>query len=236
MEIRTCPIKYIDLHHTAGNEKNTAVVRQEHLNLGWGDIGYNVVIEKDGTVGIGRDTKYVGAHDLGLSPDGIHSMNQAAYAISHIGNFMLETMNETQFMSSVKHCAQKCKQFGIEPLMTTIKRHKDQYVTDCPGDNFPYERYINEVIFLMKGNKTMEEGILIFGPDDFVPAQRLAATLNNEVAIFMRKGDGSSPAAIKTVKHLFVVGGGEVNHPNQTILAGADWFATVAAVGKRIGK
>jgi hypothetical protein len=52
-----------------------------------------------------------------------------------------------------------------------------------------------------------------------VPARRLAATLNNEVAIFMRNEQGMPPAAIKTAKHLFVIGGGEVNHPNQTILA-----------------
>jgi len=34
---------------------------------------------------------------------------------------------------------------------------------------------------------------------------------------------------------LSVVGGSEVNHPNQTILAGVNWFYTVAAVGKRLG-
>lgn len=79
-------------------------------------------------------------------------------------------------------------------------------------------------------------GILIFGPDDFVPARRLAATLNNEVAIFMRNVLGIPPAAIKTVKHLFVIGGSEVNHPNQTILAGVNWFETVAEVGKVVDK
>jgi len=236
MDIRTSRIKYIDLHHTAGNEKNTAAVRRVHLNLGWGDIGYNAVIEKDGIVGIGRDIKYVGSHDSGLSPDGIYSMNRVAYAISHIGNFMLETMSEIQFWSSVKHCVQKCQEFGITPSRATIKRHKDQYATDCPGNHFPYERYVNEVIILMKGNESVDEGILIFGPDDFVPAQRLAATLNNEVAIFMRNSDGNPPVAVKAAKHLFVVGGSEINHPNQTILAGADWFATVATVGKRIGE
>ncbi len=85
MELRPCVIKYIDLHHTAGHEKNTAQVKQEHLKQGWGDIGYNAVIEMDGTIGMGRDIKYSGAHDPGMSPDGVHTMNQAAYAISHIG-------------------------------------------------------------------------------------------------------------------------------------------------------
>ncbi len=235
MELRPCVIQYIDLHHTAGHEANTAQVRQEHLNQGWGDIGYNAVIEMDGTVGMGRDIKYSGAHDPGMSPDGVHTMNQAAYAISHIGNFMQDIMSDAQFWPSVRLCAQKCKEFGIVPSKTTIRRHKDQYPTDCPGNNFPYERYVNEVIHLMKGDVMVDEGILIYGPDDFVPARRLAATLNNEVAIFMRNEQGMPPAAIKTAKHLFVIGGGEVNHPNQTILAGANWFATVAAVGKKLG-
>ncbi|GAB6174516.1 hypothetical protein JCM15765_39940 [Paradesulfitobacterium aromaticivorans] len=87
----------------------------------------------------------------------------------------------------------------------------------------------------MKEDENVDEGILIFGPDDFVPARRLAATLNNEVAIFMRNEQGMPPEAIKTAKHLVVIGGGEVNHPNQTILAGANWFETVAEVGKKLG-
>ncbi|GAB6174515.1 hypothetical protein JCM15765_39930 [Paradesulfitobacterium aromaticivorans] len=150
MELRKYPYSYIDLHHTAGHESNTEAVRQEHLIQGWGDIGYNAVIEPDGTVGKGRDTKYAGAHDLGLSPDGI-PMNQVAYAISHIGNFMQDIMGEPQFWSSVRHCAQKCREFGIIPSTLTIKRHKDQYATDCPGTNFPYERYVQEVINFNEG-------------------------------------------------------------------------------------
>jgi len=89
----------------------------------------------------------------------------------------------------------------------------------------------------MEGGDTVDEGILIFGTDDFPTATRLAATLGNEVAIFMRKSDGTAPTAIKTAKHLYVVGGAAagVGHPNETVLAGANWFATVAAVGKKLG-
>ena len=82
---------------------------------------------------------------------------------------------------------------------------------------------------------SVNEGILIFGPDDFVTANRLAATLENEVAIFMRKSDGTAPEAVRAVGHLYVIGGSGVAHPNETVLAGANWFATVAAVGKKLG-
>ncbi len=87
------------------------------------------------------------------------------------------------------------------------------------------------------GGTDVNEGILIFGPDDFVTAKYLAATLGNEVAIFMRKPDGTPPEAIKSAKHLYVVGGSAsgVDHPNQTVLAGRTWFDTVAAVGEKLG-
>lgn len=152
MEIRPCKIKYICLHHTAGNEKDTQAVRQAHLNQGWGDIGYNAVVEKNGTIGIGRDIKYSGAHSLGKAPDGSgYTMNQAAYAISHIGNFEKDVMSEVQFQASIKFCAQKCKELGIVPSKQTIRRHKDDYATACPGKNFPYDRYIAEVIKIYNG-------------------------------------------------------------------------------------
>jgi hypothetical protein len=87
------------------------------------------------------------------------------------------------------------------------------------------------------GGTDVNEGILIFGPNDFISATYLAATLESEVAIFVRKPDGTPPAAIKSAKHLYVVGGpaSGVDHPNQTVLAGRTWFDTVAAVGKKLG-
>lgn len=89
----------------------------------------------------------------------------------------------------------------------------------------------------MEGGEMVDEGILVFGPDDLVTAKILAATLGNEVAIFMRKSDGTAPDGIRKIKHLYVVGGDQkgVGHPNQTILAGVTWFDTVAAVGKKLG-
>ena len=87
------------------------------------------------------------------------------------------------------------------------------------------------------GGTAVNEGILIFGPDDFISAKYLTATLKNEVAIFMRKSDGTPPETIQSAKHLYVVGGpvSGVDHPNQTVLAGRTWFDTVAAVGKKLG-
>ncbi len=83
---------------------------------------------------------------------------------------------------------------------------------------------------------SLDNGILIFTDKDFVTAEYLASSLGDTVAIFVLKMDGTPPASIALAKHLFVIGelAGGVNHPNQTVLTGQDWFQTVAAVAKEI--
>jgi len=144
MDLRTEKISLLDLHHTAGEEKNTEAVRRYHMDVrGYGDIGYNMVIEKDGTVGQGRDIKYKGANDIG-NVNG-QSMNQISFGLSHIGNFDLHKMPEVQFQSSIREAAKIIRQFGITPNPSGIRKHCDHYQTDCPGKFFPYERYVSEV-------------------------------------------------------------------------------------------
>ena len=51
-------------------------VHQWHLGNGWSGIGYHYVITADGTLQIGRDIDYNGAHTLG------HNKNTLAVAIA----------------------------------------------------------------------------------------------------------------------------------------------------------
>lgn len=58
-----------------------------------------------------------------------------------------------QFDTGVAVCVQWCKKFGIEPSFDTIMRHQDtaQGKRDGksdPGDNFPYEDFVDKVVFL----------------------------------------------------------------------------------------
>lgn len=48
-----------------------AEIREWHIQKGWADIGYNVVIRRDGRVEIGRPLDYRGAHVKGHNFDSV---------------------------------------------------------------------------------------------------------------------------------------------------------------------
>lgn len=149
MDIRTGGVHLLDLHHTGAEELNTQAVRDYHIDVrGYGDIGYNMVIEKDGTVGIGRDVSWAGAHDLGMVNGQV--MNQVSFGLSHIGNFDKHEMPEVQFQSSIHEAAKICKKYSIPVNPSGVRKHKDQSATSCPGKFFPYARYLAELLKLME--------------------------------------------------------------------------------------
>ncbi|ADY54729.1 N-acetylmuramoyl-L-alanine amidase family 2 [Syntrophobotulus glycolicus DSM 8271] len=249
METRPCSIKYIDLHHTAGNEASLGVIRNEHMkNNGWGDIGYNAVVFPDGTIpkitnsdgscATGRSLKWSGAHNPGKAPDGSgYTMNQKAYGLSHVGNFETGTMPDVQFAASTKFCAELCKELNIVPSTSTIRRHSDDYATACPGKNFPYEKYVKKVIEIYNGEdkKKVEYGILLYSGDDFPIALRLCRKYKMECAIFIRDEDThKAPEISEKVKTLFIVGGTSIGHSGEVLLGGDNWFETAEKVGKHL--
>jgi hypothetical protein len=236
METRPCTIKYLDFHHTAGHEANTEAVRKEHLAIGWGDIGYNMVIEPGGTIGWGRDVKYSGSHDPGPAPDGSgYTMNQKAYAISSIGNFDEDTMLEVQFQGLLKGTlwAMNAYKVGIDGL----RRHKDQYQTACPGKNFPWDKLISEVKKSLEGgNDVLDVAILKYSAEDEWAAKDIDAKLGG-VANFTRQGTAKTiPTAALSAKKLIIVGGPDVTaHPNRVWLSGNTKYDTAVVVGKYLG-
>lgn len=155
MELRTCNVKYLDYHHTAGNEMNAQVVKQGHLKRGWDDIGYNSVIEPDGTIVKGREVIWAGAHDLGVVPGESLNMNFLAYSICCIGNFEVNTMPEAQYQGLLKESIRVAKEFNI--FVEQARRHKDQYATLCPGKYFPWERLLKDVKVALQGGSLKEE-------------------------------------------------------------------------------
>ncbi|MDA8096487.1 MAG: peptidoglycan recognition family protein [Clostridia bacterium] len=82
--------KYIIVHHTGAEEKNTAQIRNYHRRLGWRDIGYHFVIERDGILVPGRVQCERGAHCVA------GNMNGLALGVALIGNFELRAPNPEQ--------------------------------------------------------------------------------------------------------------------------------------------
>ena len=67
-------IDYIAIHCTAtpeGNDVTVEDIRKNHRAQGWSDIGYHYVIYRDGTVNMGRDVDFAGAHVSGYNANSI---------------------------------------------------------------------------------------------------------------------------------------------------------------------
>lgn len=55
----------------AGRDVKAETIRQWHLDRGWRDIGYHIVIELDGSVHLGRAFTEIGAHTYGYNAGSI---------------------------------------------------------------------------------------------------------------------------------------------------------------------
>lgn len=109
-------------------------------SLGWSDIGYNMLIDRFGTVYEGRagglENGVIGAHAGGY--------NTGSFGVSVIGNFLYEDASAAAYESLVDVIAWKSQLHGMDPLGTssrtagktrlrTISGHRDMGTTSCPG-------------------------------------------------------------------------------------------------------
>lgn len=126
---RTGDIKYIVVHHTESENTTINDIHQWHINNGFGGIGYNFYIRKDGTIYKGRDVNKQGAHCIGKNNDSI--------GIALEGNFNITQPTNEQIVSLLRVSLMLLDLYGTDELYV----HKDFNSTDCPGKNFPYEMY-----------------------------------------------------------------------------------------------
>jgi hypothetical protein len=144
------PMKYpedvskIIVHHTA-TSKNLDNPKQairdmyyyHSVSRGWGDIGYNYIIDQEGNIYEGRQggEGVIGAH----SGRG----NHGSIGISLLGNFQDQPPTSAAVTSLVKMIYYKSKVHGINPsgfsnfrgeYSSNILGHRDVTNTICPGD------------------------------------------------------------------------------------------------------
>jgi hypothetical protein len=114
-----------------------AIYRFHAVTRGWGDIGYNYLIDPLGNVYEGRygGDKVIGAH--------AQCFNNGTIGISIIGNYQDNPVPQPALDSLVSLIALKSSQFNIDPQGTSSFRgkdlfnvlgHRDVRPTTCPGD------------------------------------------------------------------------------------------------------
>lgn len=121
----------IILHHAAAKYCTPEQIHQWHLNNGWSGAGYHLLVRKNGNIYLLRPLNKVGAHASGSNSDSL--------GVCFEGDFMSETMGETQRKAGAELVSYLKSKYGI----SKVQRHKDVCSTDCPGVNFPFNEIAN---------------------------------------------------------------------------------------------
>lgn len=148
-------VRGLTIHHTAGvngysADEVPAIIRgiyhfhTEERGNGWGDIGYNVLIDRFGRAWEGRyggvDEPIIGAHAAG--------MNAYMSGLSLMGNYEEVAVPQAAFDTLAQVGAWKLDLHGVNPHGSTtingnsydrINGHQDSAATLCPGQ-YMYSR------------------------------------------------------------------------------------------------
>lgn len=138
-------VKKFIIHHTASSENLTdpkQAIRDIYyyhtVSRGWGDIGYNYIIDTNGLIYEGR---YGGEGVIGAHAG---SGNNGSIGIAVIGNYEQSSVPSKVLQSLETLIAEKSKIHNIDPEGKTMFRgenslnvlgHRDFMSTTCPGVN-----------------------------------------------------------------------------------------------------
>jgi hypothetical protein len=140
------PPSKIILHHTAGSQGGTnsaAVVRGIYhyhaVSLGWGDIGYNYLIDEHGTIFEGRSggDGVIAGHTFGF--------NTGSIGIATLGNYETTALPSSSFQAVVGLSAYLSHRFDISVSGSSVFHgvktpniggHRDYSSTACPGMHY----------------------------------------------------------------------------------------------------
>ncbi|MEJ7755939.1 MAG: N-acetylmuramoyl-L-alanine amidase [Nocardioidaceae bacterium] len=163
------PTKKLIVHHTAtsndyadraGAESQVRSIYYYHsVTQGWGDIGYNFLIDKFGNVYEGRYSReYGGANPSGddANANGVTGARTSGWNSGTVGVAMLGTFTDRDVTPAARDAleallAWEANRHGIDPQATqpfvnpvsgattttpNIAAHRDYTATECPGDTF----------------------------------------------------------------------------------------------------
>lgn len=155
------PAKKVIIHHTAtsntyadGAAEVLAIYTYHTQTLGWGDIGYNALVDKYGNIYEGRHGRGEGAEREILSADVVaghsYAYNYGALGIAAIGNFQRAQPLPAMLAAIDGIVTFECARHAIDPMaasaflrsddvwhegLNNISGHDDVNSTQCPGRN-----------------------------------------------------------------------------------------------------
>jgi len=153
------PAKKVVLHHTAtsngyidGAAEVRAIYAYHARTLGWGDIGYNSLIDNSGLVYEGRHGRGEGSLreilSAGVVAGHVTSHNYGSTGIAAIGNFDQATPTDSMLSSINNAVTFECGRHFIDPVkasdflrsdnawhsaLNNVSGHDESYSTECPG-------------------------------------------------------------------------------------------------------
>ena len=217
-------VTHLIIHHTATANRPVdvpgairAIYYYHAVEQGWGDIGYNYLVDHNGRIYQGR---YGGQNVIGG-----HSFQFAigSSGISVIGNFMSTDLPVAAKSALVSICAWVGR--GLDPLASSdfhqapdlpvISSHRDVNATTCPGD-FLWSR-LPEIRQLV--NQTLEEGVLETGlPAGIVPGDRVKVQTDTGQALNLRStANGAVIGSLPNGALAWVIDG-------PTTLSNGNWY------------
>ncbi len=151
------PLGRAIVHHTATTEAPNAFVAiraiwQYHaVNQGWGDIGYNYLVDSAGNIFQGRyfDKNYASTRNVDVVGGHAYGNNQGTTGIAAIGDFEANRSPTAVQINAISDIiGYKLSPYDANPngngsFGTTVVGHRDVLSTACPGRNL-YSR-LNDI-------------------------------------------------------------------------------------------
>ena len=140
------PVSHVVVHHTVSDTSVYAIWYYHAITRGWGDIGYNYLVDKNGVLYEGR----AGGDDVIAGH--AYPFNRGTLGVSFIGDYRTIPVPQPMLDSMADLLAWKADQKGIPPhgwawlrpttyptdpdrWLPRFVGHRDVSTTVCPGDS-----------------------------------------------------------------------------------------------------
>lgn len=257
----TEPVTAATVHHTAGSNNYTeaqapGIVRgiwnYHTYTLGWGDVGYNAMVDKYGNIYEGR----YGGLDRAVQGAHVGGFNQNTWGVSVLGNYQTAVPTQASLQALGDIIGWKAAVAGFDPMgsnyhyadfdfngskyragqggmFPNINAHRDFHYNECPGQNL-YDRMSTVRTIANTKYRSLRNSSEFTPPGDYTgPATdtTVGDLLNTLGSGKKDKGTVTNPDGTTTE----VTNSGSSDNISLSGIASGDAVAIAAAVGTLAG-